>query len=556
LSALLLVAFGLGAGASAASAAAPFASGDDAANIPLDASGKWVVQRWVARHTGVLDRLYFYAKVEGSDDCAYGGRSGYAGGTSGRLLATTHRVLPGGAPDMSSTLARSEFVPCGNDDRETVAIDLDFPVTQGQEYATVIRNSDPRPAENFFSANFLYQDSGVVGANGRNERDPAAQDTYYGLDPRELVGYSTDAGRTWRLPGGPYGGSSGRAFIPTYIQQYADGTTGGQPYYWSTAASGDVSMVFPRLPTSWTIDAIGAYTSASSSGTVTVVVDGVERARARLSGRGFLRTAISPVTVAPGQSVTVRTRAGSGGLALRRMQVDQFWVSKLGLGASYRYYSGEDLRTAATVYPLPSYWSPAPGAPPAAGPAPAAPPSVGARAGLLRLTVRPRAATAVLRAPSAGRADVRLLAGGLLVGRCAGVRVKAGARVECRLERGTGRTLGRITARATLRTGTRLVRAARSAGAGTARSTRARNAISVTLLSGQRVVRGRVNRRIPGRLKVALRVGSRRCVAEPGSRSRVARCRLPVRTRVAGVTGVLRAGRGIVRQGLRVRILP
>ena len=71
----------------------PFASGDNAANIPLDTSRKWVMQRWVARHTGVIERLYFYAKSEGSDDCPNKGRSGYADGTSGRLLATTHRVL-------------------------------------------------------------------------------------------------------------------------------------------------------------------------------------------------------------------------------------------------------------------------------------------------------------------------------------------------------------------------------------------------------------------------------------------------------------------------------
>lgn len=339
--------------ASPSAAAVPFAGGDSSANIALDRADRWVMLRHVAERSGHLTKLYLHVKVEGSANCPHKGRPGYAAGTTGRWLATTHPVRPDGQPDLSRVLAADEVVPCERHRSESLDLGLGFAVTAGQELATVIRNVDPDSATNFASVNFLYRKTGVLGANGRNERSPAALDRFYGLDPRETVGYSTDAGRTWSVPGGPYGILSGStSFIPTYLHEYADGTRSGQPYYSSAAISGPLAMVWPRAPHAWRIGALGAYTSGGGAADVRLIVDGVERGRAHLSGTGALRVPIAPVEVPAGATVRVETIAGSNGLALRKGYGDAVWAGLMGLGTSYHWYLEGDPQKAAPVYPL------------------------------------------------------------------------------------------------------------------------------------------------------------------------------------------------------------
>jgi hypothetical protein len=230
-------------------------------------------------------------------------------------------------------------------------------VAKGQELATVVSNLDPNPVANYFSINFLYNKNGLVGANSRNERNPAALDTYYGLDPRELVGYSTTAGATWSLPGGPYGVNGGKAFVPTYIAEYADGSHSGQPYYYSVAVSGTQTMVYPNVPVPWTITELGAYTSGPGTGTVSLIVDGVVKATATLDGSGMLRASILPVLVAPGSTVKVSTTLTAGGLNLRRLQADTVWSTIMGLGPNTSYYLEGDPTRAVPLYALPRYIS-------------------------------------------------------------------------------------------------------------------------------------------------------------------------------------------------------
>lgn len=335
-------------------AARPFAAGDDLANIAHDRSGTWALQRWVARRSGVLRRLYFYVKVEGSDRCPYGGRSGYAGGSSGRLLATTHPVLANGRPNMRRVLARRVFRPCGNDNGETVWLPHNRRVKKGREYATVVRNVAANPRRDYFSTNYLFHRSGVLGANGRNVRSPRGKNAYHGLDPREVVGYSTNGGRTWRLPGGPYGGRNGAAFLPTYLQEYATGPALGQPYSWSRDAIGTVTMVFPRVRRPWKITHLGAYVSHRSAGVVTLKVNGRTKRRAKLSGGPIITRKIRTLRVRKGQTVSVTTTAGDGGLAIRRMGVDRFWANKARLGRGHRHYLKGDPIFAASFYPLPA----------------------------------------------------------------------------------------------------------------------------------------------------------------------------------------------------------
>jgi hypothetical protein len=337
----------------AAPLTAPVAGGDWAAQIGLDSVGRRVLLRWVARKTGVISQLYVRVKVEGSE--CWPGRRGYAMGTAGIAEAVTYATLPGGLPDRSHELARVRVRPCERQQGESLGFPLGIHVHKGDELATVVRNVDPHPTGDFFSLNFLYARTGLLGANGRNERSPDAPDAFYGLDPREVVGFSRDGGAHWHVPGGPYGPADGRAFLPTYIQAYADGTRLGQPYYYGRPVHGPVSMVFLRVPVVWTIRAVGAYVPTRSTGEVMLSVDGRERARARLSGRGMLRASIAPVTVKPGSIVAISTRAGDGGLELSALYADAVWTHLMRLGRGYDFYLRRDPTLAVPVYPLPMY---------------------------------------------------------------------------------------------------------------------------------------------------------------------------------------------------------
>jgi hypothetical protein len=322
---------------------------------------KRVMVRWVARHTGKLDTLYleFKSNVSPPVNCVTG-KNGYGGGTTGIAVVRTYRVRPGGAPDFSRKLAETEFTPCKAATDGSVPIPMGFKTTRGQEFATVVRNVDPNPLTNYFSLNTLYDSSDIVGANGRNTRSPKAKDVYYGLDPRELVVVSSTGGRTWRFGHIDH--------LPTYVQRYSDGFRGGQPYLYPTcpcpgAVSGTATMVFPRVPRFWTIRELGAYTIESSSAEVDLLVDDNVVRSATLSGKGMLRSPIDPITVPPGSTVKVRTKAGDGGLALQRIDADTPWKHGpvLMLGRHGRFYyleqqgGGAAAQAAVTVYPLPMY---------------------------------------------------------------------------------------------------------------------------------------------------------------------------------------------------------
>jgi hypothetical protein len=367
-----------------AGASTPFASGDSAANIPIDSANTQALLRWVPDRNGTVRNMYIHVKVEGSAACPLGGRNGYASGTTGILQATTYKILPDGRPDTSAVVSQYQVNPCQAQTSETVAIPLNLAVLAGQEYGTVISNADSSPSQNYFSYNTLYIGAGIPGANGRNERNYAATDAYMGLDPRELVGYSTDGGRSWRLPGGPYGARSGGSFIPTYGLVYADGSTGGQPYYYAGGGGVGSEGAAMRVTAKddWTVTGLGAY--GSGTGTLTLEIGGQQVASAAVSGSSVMVGAITPIRVARGTVMTVRA---TGGLSLRRMFADNYWDELMGHGTNYWYSSlsgGAD--TPVSIFPV--YLGPglAPPAepPPATAPLPtlAAPPTppVGRRA--------------------------------------------------------------------------------------------------------------------------------------------------------------------------------
>ena len=340
---------------------APFAAGDRAANMTLSGSDAWVLVRWVAREPGTLAALHLRIQVDGAR-CRRSGKTGYGKGTGGSWRVTTHRVLADGRPDTRSELAAYEFRPCSAprsvvDVRAGVArVPMRLPLREGDERATIVRNTDPVPSENFTSVNFLHVDRGVAGANGRNERSRQAPDAFYGLDPRELVGYSSEGGRagSWMLPGGQYGQPAGRNFLPTYVQEYAGGRVAGQPYYYAGEPTRtDRTMSFAPARERWTVRGLGAYAPVPGSGTLTLRVAGRERARASVGGQGMLRAGIEPVEVKPGERVSVT----ASGLTLAEVAADTAWGRLLGFhtpAAAWRLEGQRDFSRAVPVYPLPA----------------------------------------------------------------------------------------------------------------------------------------------------------------------------------------------------------
>jgi hypothetical protein len=329
------------------SVAPPFASGDDAANIALRRTADRVLLRWIARRTGILRVLDVRVKFSSP---------GYGGGSSGILRATTHPVRRDGRPRASTVLAQQELVPAQSASGGSIALRMGFGVEAGQEFATIIQNSAPDPSRDYFSANFLFVRRGLLGANARNEREPKAWDARYGLDPRELVGFSRDGGATWRLPGGPYGPNGGRAFLPTYVQEFVNGVREGQVYYWGRPISGMVTMVYHARSRPWTITHIGA-SSAGGSADVALAIDDVPRATATLRGTGFVSAKINPVVVPPGSNVELTTTTGDGGLLLRQLFADAVWARLARLGTGSGWYLDQEPETAVPLYPLPFFTS-------------------------------------------------------------------------------------------------------------------------------------------------------------------------------------------------------
>jgi hypothetical protein len=332
--------------------AAPFAAGDGSANVPLFSSRRVVMVRWVARRSGRVNLLYLRVRTAGATACSDDPGVGYGGGSGGSWVVATTRVLPDGRPDARTPLATARLVPCTDKSYDSIAVPLNINVKSGHEYATLIRNGDSNPGHNFSSVNFLYARHGVAGPNGRNDRNPSIAQRFYGLDPREAVGFSTNGGRSWRIPGGPYGTSGGAVFIPTFLEVYADGRAGGQPYYSSTPLAGLATMSF-RVKRTGSMQGVGAYTSGPGAAPVVVRVNGLFRGIALLHGSGFISASLpSSISLHAGDTITLSTVAGALGLALRRDYSGVHEAQLLGLGVHSLAFLTSDPASVVAIYPL------------------------------------------------------------------------------------------------------------------------------------------------------------------------------------------------------------
>jgi hypothetical protein len=258
------------------------------------------------------------------------GSGGYGKGDAGVMNAQLVRVRGDGTPDLARVLAQ-ETVTAQERYRQIKA-DYGITTVSGQiyfefggvrlradtMYAVVIRNVHRDPARNFFSINSPTMKESEVGPNGYNNLDPGKPGAVGGLDPREAVTWSTDAGTSWvwgRLVGqGYYTGSATSddgARLPFYGWTSAPGNvkpSSNQPYdnYWQTCNG--CTLTLHRPPRTVTLRKAGGYAPVGSRvGIVTVRNLRTGRVgRTASLGTGLVRGALRPrVRVEKGDTYSI-----------------------------------------------------------------------------------------------------------------------------------------------------------------------------------------------------------------------------------------------------------
>lgn len=343
-------------------AGAPFAVGDSSGNIKLN-SAALGAYRWVAKRTGTLSKFWIKVKATNTDG------SSYVGGTLGSWQANTYLAgadgLPSGAALVTEDIAdpHARMVSDSSSTNNAIALVLNIPVVQGAMYITTIGNTDAAPATNYASTNHLYTSSGsstgLLGAQSFNDLDVSdTRRSLYGLDPREAMG-GKSAGGTWYWPGNNNGALA--KYLPTYVQEYQDGTKDGQPYYSASqiAAATQVQMDVTLPTAAHTIVGIGAYLNVADSFTATMTVassgdpvgNAVTIASAGAGFVGSLFTYPSSGEAALGTKVRITATPAQTG-SLRSLYADTTFATLMGHGADYKWSYVATPARAVALWPI------------------------------------------------------------------------------------------------------------------------------------------------------------------------------------------------------------
>jgi hypothetical protein len=307
---------------------------------PLKSASYRALLRFVPDTDIEIDRFYFGFKLRGAE--CWNENAGYGAGDGGTLTASLVNIdaatgLPTTEIDSESVngcTRHNEAKATLGGDPVMVWVNLQAKLQGGQLYAVIIGNSHAQPATNFFSFNAPLADTALAGPHAKNELNQAASGGILGLDPREHVAWSTDAGKTWK-----YGSDNGQyksymndhdtAHPATRMPQYGFRIAGGanlavQPYYaYSTDCTGcGVTYANARYARSLTM-AGGFTASGDDVGTLTVTntTTGAKSSCTPTKGYGF-RTCTLPqaIGVAVGQSFTV---SGTGTVEVMEMDNPQ-----------------------------------------------------------------------------------------------------------------------------------------------------------------------------------------------------------------------------------------
>jgi hypothetical protein len=244
-------------------------------------------------------------------------------------------------------------------------------------YAMVYSNASSDPANNYFSTNSPTMKESEVGPNGRNNLDPNAPGAVGGLDAREAVAWSTDAGSSWvwgRLVGqGYYVGSATSddgTRLPWYAwqQSAAARPQANQPYYQYFTRCTGCKLLLTGSPRAVTLTQAGGYAPVGSNvGVVTVRnLRTWQTGRTGSLGSGVKRGPLdTPVRIEVGDSYEVST---SG--TVYKNPADGFIQSVMRVGtAAFPFTTPGFGNDRAELFATPHPWF-APAGVPAPAPAP------------------------------------------------------------------------------------------------------------------------------------------------------------------------------------------
>lgn len=293
---------------------------------PLKSADYRALLRFVPDATISVDRVYFGFKLRGAS-CWDSGNAGYGAGDGGTLHASLVNVDPEtGLPTteidsetVNGCVRHNEAAQVVGSDPVMVWVNLTATLEAGKLYALIVSNTHAAPATNFFSFNMPLADTALAGPHARNELDLTAPGGILGLDPREHVAWSTNAGKAWN-----YGSLNGqyRSYMndhdtahpatrmPQYGFRLANGKMlGMQPYYAYSTDCTNCGVTYANARYARSFSELGGFTASGTNvGTLTIVnqTTGSKASCAPQPGYGFRKCTLpSAVTVAVGQSYTV-----------------------------------------------------------------------------------------------------------------------------------------------------------------------------------------------------------------------------------------------------------
>jgi hypothetical protein len=363
---LTLAGLVLGVAAAPAHAAREIPVGmSNVANQVMNSADYAYAIRFVPDRDTRLYRFFSGFNLEGADTDVLDGNGGrYADGDGGVILARLVHVKRNGEPNLHRVIASEEvwalerYRRSKNHYGKPAVTELLYFNMGGARlradamYAMVYTNAADDPSEDWFSENSPVIAAGAAGPNGANTRDPHAPHAIAGLDPREAVAWSSDAGRTWRwgrhvgegYTHGAYSGSASEESgtrLPWYGIQRDPSIRplGIQPYY-AYGAQGSYTVTLRNVPRRTVLTQAGGYGPRGDGiGVVTVtnLRTGQSGSTSRLGpglDKGWLRPR---VTVERGDSYEISNTG-----TVFKQEGDDFLVGVFGLGGGLWPFDTEE----------------------------------------------------------------------------------------------------------------------------------------------------------------------------------------------------------------------
>lgn len=380
----------------------------DVNNVTLGLSGDRLGIRFVLDQAQTIYRHWFGYRMGGVNQLGNGSAltgtgaaditgTGYGGGNGGTLRFDLFAVGGDGKPTGSALFSETSinavdryntiYTELGMSSGQHMLMyaQLDTSSLSAGAYILQIQNTNGTPTTHYSSVNCPVSSATAAGPHGSNTLSKNTSGAMMGLDPRECVMWSINAGTNWYW-GQPVGGdtiadgisngehrdgSDSRYYTSTGDDEVRlpwfaiQATNGGQretfqPYYGGNTDVTNQTLTCTNAGRAVTLTHAGAYAhSGQSVGTITVINLNTGQSRTCTpSGTGGKREAALNATldVGAGETITIQC---SGVVALENADTFQVLAFALGTGDNpFNTSSNGAARMAAYVLPWPYFAEP------------------------------------------------------------------------------------------------------------------------------------------------------------------------------------------------------